>query len=103
MMENFIEKLQALANNQDFVEKVTNVTSAEEMLTLMTEYGIQLTESELQGILDQIMVPQGNGELDEDMLDNISGGGKVWNWFKSWFQRRSEKNAKKIGEIIDML
>lgn len=107
MMENTIAKIQSLAGDQDYVAKVTNADSAEEMLTVMAEYGIQLTVEELHSVLNQIIMPQEDGELDEDMLKNVSGGGRVWNWVKScfnkWFQRQSEKNAREIGYIINDL
>lgn len=106
-MENTMTRIEALANDQDFVAKVTNTNSAEEMLAVMAEYDIHMTEEDLKAFLERIMMIPESGELNEEMLDNVSGGGRFWNWVKScfnnWFHRQSEKNAREIGNIINNL
>lgn len=106
-MEDYVTKLEALAKNHSFAEKVTNANSAAEILTILADYDIHMTEEELKTFLNQTVISYENSELDEEMLDNVSGGGKFWDWvkssFKKWFQRQSEKNAKELDKIISSL
>lgn len=90
-MESKIAKIEALANNQEYVARVTSANSEEEMISVMAEYGIELTANELKAFLEQVAMVPANDELNEDMLSNVNGGGRIWNWIKNclnnWFNR----------------
>lgn len=105
MKETTFEKLQNLAENQELVVKMQKAESTQEALSIMKEYGIDATEDELIQFLSSFDTT--DGELDEDMLDGVSGGGKLWNWIKdrlnSWFKKQSKKNADDIGDILSRI
>ena len=72
MNETMINKLQALAENQEFAEKMQDVADTAEMVALLKEYGVEVTEAELAQCMSFSEVT--DGELGEDMLEGISGG-----------------------------
>ena len=86
MKELTVEKLQELENNEEFNAKMEAAKNPQEVMMIMKEYGIE--------------VPTENGELDESALDAVAGGGWLWDWFKSWFNKQSKKNAEEIGKIL---
>ena len=90
MNETMIKKLQALAENQEFTEKMQDVTDTEAMISLLKEYGVEATEAELVQVLSFSEVA--DGELDEDMLEGVSGGGKIWNWIISKLNKKNERD-----------
>ena len=105
-MEKKIAMIKELANNQEFVASITGTESEEEMITVMAAYGIEMSTFELKAFLAEITTASGD-ELNEDMLDGVSGGGRIWNWIKNclnnWFNNQSKKNADAIGDILSGL
>lgn len=63
-MENF---------NQELFEKAKQTKSVEELLTLAKENGVELTEEQARAYHAQVNPT--SGELSDDELDNVSGGG----------------------------
>jgi len=90
MMENMMEKLQALENDQEFNEKLGACASAAEAVKVMAAYGIECTEADLSFV--------GAGELDEDALDAVSGGGLI-SWLKSCYQKLKKKNTEDLRKL----
>lgn len=86
MKEITAEMLQELENNEEFNAKKEAAKNPQEVMTIMKEYGIA--------------VPAGNGELDESALDAVAGGGWLWDWFKSWFDKQSKKNTEDLNRIL---
>ncbi len=60
--------------NDKLLEKAKDAKSAEELFSLAKENGIELTEEEAKTYFAQINSKK--GELTDDELDNVSGGGK---------------------------
>lgn len=58
--------------NQELLEKVKEAKSAEELLSLAKENGVELTEDEAAEYFAQL---NKSGELSDEELDNVSGGG----------------------------
>ena len=56
----------------EMIEKAKAVKSAEELLALAKENGVELTEKEAATYFAQLN-PK-SGELDDDELDNVAGG-----------------------------
>lgn len=100
MNENIIKKLEELENNLEFAEKTTAAGSADEMLAILAEFGIQLTEADLKDLLIGNAAFSEDGELSEDTLDNINSGG-FWDWLSKFVNRRAKKEEKKIKKITD--
>ncbi len=56
----------------ELIEKAKQAKSPEELLALAKENGTELTEKSVKAYFDQL---HKTGELSDDELDNISGGG----------------------------
>lgn len=80
MKEYTQEKLQELQNNPEFIAKLRESRTSEDILAVMAEYGIEITEEEYEAGMDQamsILEDQGylsDGELTEAGLDLVAGG-----------------------------
>lgn len=57
--------------SKEFEEKIQQAKTLEDVVQACAEEGIQVTKEQLEGA----MLPESDGELTEDMLDNVSGGG----------------------------
>lgn len=57
--------------NQELIEKAKEAKSAEELLAMAKEAGIELTEEQAEAYFAQL----GQGELGEEELAAVSGGG----------------------------
>ncbi len=77
-------KLQELLKDEEFSRRVILATSLTEEVNLLKEYGIEISENELQSYGEQamdILKEDGfiseDGELSDDILEQVSGG-KGW-------------------------
>ena len=59
--------------NKELLAKAKEAKTPEELLTLAKENGMELTEAEAKTYFD-LLHPQ-TGELSDEELDNVSGGG----------------------------
>ena len=59
--------------NKELLTKAKAAKTAEEIMALAKENGMELTEESAKAYLD-LLHPQ-TGELSDDELDNVSGGG----------------------------
>ena len=57
---------------EDVILKAREAKSAEELLALAAENGIEMTEESANAYFEQL---HQNGELSDDELDNVAGGG----------------------------
>ena len=62
-------------------EKLKNVESLEETIQACAEEGITVTKEQLEAVLS----PEPDGELNEEALDNVSGGGFI-DWIRRLFR-----------------
>ena len=58
--------------NQELLEKAKEAKSAEELLSLAKENGVELTKDEAEEYFAQM---HQSGELSDEELDNVAGGG----------------------------
>ena len=74
--------------NEEMLKKLTGgVKSPEEVLAIVKEYGKELTIEQAQELFDRIKAAK-NGELTDEDLDAVVGGGiidSVKEWFGSLF------------------
>ena len=63
--------MEVIQISQELEEKIRQAETVEEVVQACTEEGIQITKEQLEAGL----LPESEGELSEDMLDNVSGGG----------------------------
>ncbi len=66
--------------DNETLEKIKNVQSAEALLALAKENGIDMTEAEAADGFAKIK--NGMAELSDDELDAVSGG-SIWTWINS--------------------
>ena len=66
IVKNFLEEA---AKDSDLAEKIAGAETAEELLALAAEKGFALTAEDLASAL-----AQKSGELDDDELDDVTGG-----------------------------
>ena len=59
--------------NEETLAKAKQAKSVEELLTLSKESGVEMTAEQAQDIFAQLN--QKSGELADDELDNVAGGG----------------------------
>lgn len=59
--------------NEEVLAKAKQAKSVEELLTLAKESGVEMTAEQAQDIFAQLN--QKSGELADDELDNVAGGG----------------------------
>ena len=92
MTKEVFEKLTKVMASDEFGEKFEACTSMDDLLALLKkDYGIEISAAELQDYLGSIDGPaSGDGELDDDALEMVSGGGAIWNWISG--QVKSIKN-----------
>ncbi|MBR2731162.1 MAG: Nif11-like leader peptide family RiPP precursor [Clostridia bacterium] len=65
------EKIDALMQDENFVEKFKAAGSPEEITALYKQQGIEITEENAKASYDYM---HGTGELDESALEKVSGG-----------------------------
>lgn len=99
----YLEKIEQMMDSEEFVQKLNLTACVEEMQELFAQHGVDITMDELNRMIASVSVGA-NGELNEDALENVAGGGKAWDWIKkqlnNWFKRRSKKNAEDINDIL---
>ena len=59
--------------NEEMIAKAKEAKSVEELIALAKENGVELTEEEAKTYFEQLNAKK--GELSDDELDNVSGGG----------------------------
>lgn len=82
MNEITMKKLAQIMQDEVANEKMENANGIEEIVAILNTYGVEVTEEELQQILASSTV----GELTEESLDMVAGGGwmkKAWGHIKS--------------------
>ena len=65
-----LNKLKELNDNQEFIEKMADVTSDAELQALFAAYGVEFTEQEVHDMVAKAK----DGEINADELDQVSGG-----------------------------
>lgn len=82
MNEQNAKKIEALINEEDFLEELKKITSIDDLLKLFADNGVEMTSEEIEMIQKKgevVMKEKGlvdeNGELTEEMLNLVSGGG----------------------------
>ena len=69
-----IKEIEALLNsNDEAAEKIAGSESLDDVVAILAEYGIETTNEEFVEFAKQFS----NGELSEDILELVAGGGKV--------------------------
>ena len=75
-----------LVNDPNFVKKFESQKTAEDLKNLFKENGINMTDEELSEFAKSIKLANSTGVLNEDFLENASGG---------------KKFSEAVGDFID--
>lgn len=71
------EKLSELVNNESFIEAVKQVETPEDMQSIFRQYNVEMSVEEIIQMIDimeDLKEKRNEGELSEDILDDVSGG-----------------------------
>jgi len=63
----------ALTQDKTFMNAISNAASLEELQSIFSDYGIEVSIEELKATIRQIAAEQGE-DLNEDALEAVSGG-----------------------------
>lgn len=92
---NILEKLE---NNAEFMEAMETVVNMEQLQQLLQAHGVELSPEELRNLMAEEM----QGELSEEDLDNVAGGG-LFSWLKKKFFKSVKKESKKYTKLLNDL
>ena len=70
--------------NEEMLAKLQKAKTVEEIIAIAKDYGKEVTAQKAQELLDQLGGT--NGELSDDMLEAVAGGGIV-DTIKHWVGR----------------
>ena len=75
-----------LFENEEFMDKMPDVKTIDELGTLFSENGVEMDRDELKAFAEEgqkaFALDSADGELDEDSPENVSGGGRIISRFK---------------------
>lgn len=66
-----------LLENKQFIEKMLDTDSVEDVISLFSEHNITITAKEVEIIKNRLENPQNRGELSEQDLSIVAGGGDI--------------------------
>lgn len=71
-----VEQANRLANDQEFMDAFAMADTMEEVHELFSNNGVEVTDEEIEQIMETIATGNagGSGELSEDDLDSVNGG-----------------------------
>ena len=79
-LEEKVQAVNALAENEEFLNAYRKVESKDELQKLFAQYGVALEREEIDAFVS--VLNGGNEELDEAALDNVAGGAGAEDVFK---------------------
>lgn len=92
----YMEKIEQLMDSEKFVQKLNMTNGVEEMQELFAQYGVEVPLEELNKMVVSTSVGT-DGELNEDALDNVAGGG----WFQKFWEWLCNRNTKGINDVVN--
>lgn len=69
-----MNEIKALFEDKDFADKIAMCNTPAEMAAVFTAAGVEVDSAAFEEALAMAVVNEKNGELNEDDLDDISGG-----------------------------
>ena len=74
-MDQKIKLFKEIASQEEIAAKLTSTESLDEMLAILAANGLELTADEFGEITKTIAENNAEGELDENDLEDVAGGG----------------------------
>lgn len=94
MIQN--ERMAALLENVDFKAELEKAESIEALAAVFCKHGVQITAQKLEATL-----AQDEGELAEDSLDDVAGGGSAWKAAKvGWYVVKKIMSSRQFRERL---
>ena len=90
-----MKKLEKLMDTQDFMEAASACNTLEDLQKLLAEQGLELTVEELTALIAPVAVGA-DGELSEEALDNVAGGGRFIDWLYNKLFNRNTRELEKL-------
>lgn len=93
MREELVKKLEEAFAIEDIVEGFEKCENAEDAQNLFAQHGFVFSDEDILEMVQNAVLECGNGELDEDMLESVAGGGlakqigkAVWKLTKDYYK-----------------
>lgn len=80
--EAYIEKIEEALKDDAFAARVADMTSVEEVKALFAEKNIELEDEIAEAVISKLENYKTTGELEEEDLAMVSGGGAFWSTVK---------------------
>lgn len=87
MNEKNAQVMEALSKDTDFMDKLGQMESIDEIVDALNEAGADVTASDVEQLVAMAEKVGTSGELDAEALDSVSGGSWGWftgDWARSW-------------------
>ena len=73
-MTNKFEKVNELLLKEDFCKELKKAESNVDVQALFASNGVELSENDVENMVNESVAINGDVELDENALDNVAGG-----------------------------
>lgn len=94
---NVKEKVNFLLNDGDFIERLGSNSTVEHIVKTFETEGVLISEEDAENLKKVIL--DSNEELDEKMLDNVTGGGLVTAFAIGVALGMGYESAKKLNDL----
>ena len=82
------------ADDGSLAKEMEEITSREDFIKVFASHGVQVTEDDADEFLQQGHSTIEDGELDDNALEEVSGGLALWAVIAAW------KGGKAIGQML---
>ncbi|QGT99853.1 hypothetical protein SYNTR_1260 [Candidatus Syntrophocurvum alkaliphilum] len=84
MADKIKQVIDKINNDQEFKDKIFSLESAEEVQAVLKEEGFDLTVDEILQARDAFVKEVEQGELSDESLEDVAGGGDCYGVRLSW-------------------
>lgn len=94
--------VESMVSNKEFMARAAQVQSTQEIVDLLAEYGVNVTEEQLIEAVEAVEAEYGESEeLNEEALEAVAGGrnyriGNIANRVQSWANKAIAKAGKAV-------
>lgn len=79
--EKFGAIIKLFESNPDAKDALVGLTSIPEAISILDQYGVQITEEEFAEYVEAMH----SEEIPEELLEYVVGGGKLWDFVQGFF------------------
>ena len=85
--------------NEEMIAKLKEVKSAEDVIAIAKEYGKELTLEQAQALCDKLKA-SANGELTDEELAGVAGGGIDWGYVSEQMSKYGPDVVKALESLM---